>query len=177
MKKRRLVTRTIILIVLAAAVVYTLYSNSTQEAKDLQKVKVGKEAPDFVLTDLNGKEQQLSKYKGQGVLLNFWGTWCKPCEREMPYLEKISQVMKDQGVKVIAVNIGESDFSVRKYAEQHNLTFPIVNDTDGQVQSVYGIGKILPATYLIDKHGKVVKFHPGEMDEQTVQELIESIKP
>jgi thiol-disulfide isomerase/thioredoxin len=85
MKKKRLIIRTVILAVLLCAVGYTLYA---QFFADKQKVSVGDKAPDFILRDVNGETHQLSDYKGKGVFLNFWGTWCKPCKQEMPAMEK-----------------------------------------------------------------------------------------
>src|SRR5690606_15375394 len=87
--------RTAILLVLAGAIGFTLYNNATKENREV--LQVGDPAPDFKLTDLNGEELQLSDYKGQGVFVNFWGTWCKPCEKEFPLMERQYQVYKDQG--------------------------------------------------------------------------------
>ncbi|MEH7176727.1 thiol-disulfide oxidoreductase ResA [Neobacillus vireti] len=174
MKKRRLVMRTTILVILAAAVTYTLYANLTKDNR--MKVEVGKQAPDFALVDMNGEKHKLSDYKGQGVFLNFWGTWCKPCEAEMPYINNQYNHFKDSGVQVLAVNVSESELAVNHFAERKKLDFPIVIDTDGQVQTAYGINP-LPATFLIDKDGKVVKYHTGTMTERTVKEYMEKIKP
>jgi peroxiredoxin len=174
MKKQRLMIRTLILIVLGAAVAYTLYANFTKD--DIEKVAVGEKAPDFVLTDLNGKKHRLSDYEGQGVFLNFWGTWCKPCEKEMPYINNQYNKFKEQGVQVLAVNVGESDFAVEKFAEKHQLDFPIVIDESGDVQTAYGINP-LPATFLIDKDGKVIKYHTGELTEEMVNDFMKQIKP
>ncbi|MEH7252319.1 thiol-disulfide oxidoreductase ResA [Neobacillus niacini] len=175
MKKRRLIMRTIILVILGSAVVYTLYANLTKDNR--VKVAVGKQAPDFVLVDMNGEKHKLSDYKGQGVFLNFWGTWCKPCEAEMPYINNQYNHFKDSGVQVLAVNVSESELAVNQFAERKKLDFPIVIDTkDGQVQTAYGINP-LPATFLIDKDGKVVKYHTGTLTERTVREFMEKIKP
>jgi peroxiredoxin len=174
MKKRRLVMRTVILLVLGAAVAYTLYANLTKDTK--QKVAVGAEAPDFVLVDMEGNKHQLSDYKGQGVFLNFWGTWCKPCEEEMPYINNQYNQFKDKGVQVLAVDVSESELVVNQFADRHKLDFPIVIDKDGQVQTAYGINP-LPATFLIDKDGKVIKYHTGQLTEETVREFMEQIKP
>jgi peroxiredoxin len=174
MKKRRLVMRTVILLVLGAAVAYTLYANLTKDTK--QKVAVGAEAPDFVLVDMEGNKHQLSDYKGQGVFLNFWGTWCKPCEEEMPYINNQYNQFKDKGVQVLAVDVSESELVVNQFADRHKLNFPIVIDKDGQVQTAYGINP-LPATFLIDKDGKVIKYHTGQLTEETVREFMEQIKP
>ncbi|MDR6998595.1 thiol-disulfide oxidoreductase ResA [Neobacillus niacini] len=174
MKKQRLVMRTIILLVLGLAVAYTLYQNLTKD--DQQKVAIGKQAPDFVLTDMQGKKHRLSDYKGQGVFLNFWGTWCKPCEREMPYINNQYQQFKDKGVQVLAVDINESNIAVNQFAERYKLDFPIVIDKDKQVMNVYGIDP-LPATFLIDKNGNVVKYFTGQLTEDRVREFMEKIKP
>lgn len=174
MKKRRLVVRTLILLLLGAAVAYTLYANYKKD--DQLKVSVGEKAPDFILTDLQGHKHRLSDYKGQGVFLNFWGTWCTPCETEMPYINNEYHQFKDKGVQVLAVNVSESNLAVENFAQQHGLDFPIVIDKDGQVQAAYGIDP-LPATFLIDKDGKVVKYYTGQLSEETVKNLMNQIKP
>ncbi|MGG1675093.1 thiol-disulfide oxidoreductase ResA [Neobacillus sp. NRS-1170] len=174
MKKRRLVIRTVILLVLGAAVIYTLYANFTKDNK--LKVAVGETAPDFVLTDMQGNKHRLSDYRGQGVFLNFWGTWCPPCKKEMPYINNQYQQFKDKGVQVLSVDIQESELAVNQFAEHYKLDFPIMIDTDKEVMTAYGIDP-LPATFLIDKNGKVVKYNTGEMSENTVREFMEQIKP
>jgi len=173
MKKKRLWMRTVILLLLLAAVGYTVYSNFFTEKA---RVTVGSEAPDFVLTDLNGETHRLSDYRGKGVFLNFWGTWCKPCEKEMPYINRQYEVYKKQGVEVIAVNVGESKLAVEKFAERFGLKFPIVIDRQDQVMNAYDIDP-LPTTFLIDKNGEIVKVITGTMTESMVQQYMESIKP
>jgi peroxiredoxin len=172
-KQQRLIMRTVILLLLLAAVGYTIYSNFFTEK---ERVKVGSVAPDFVLTDLQGKEHRLSDYRGKGVFLNFWGTWCKPCEKEMPYINRQYEVYKKQGVEVLAVNVGETKLSVQKFADRFGLTFPIMIDREDQVMNAYDVGQ-LPATFLIDKNGKVKKMITGTMTEEMVKQYMESIKP
>jgi peroxiredoxin len=174
MKKRRLVTRTIILLLLGAAVIYTLYANFTKDTK--QKVAVGAEAPDFALVDMQGNKHQLSDYRGQGVFLNFWGTWCPPCKKEMPYINNQYHQYKDKGVQVLTVDIQESELAVNQFADRLKLDFPIMIDTDKEVMNTYGIDP-LPATFLIDKNGKVVTYYTGELTEEKVREFMEKIKP
>ncbi|SFA98007.1 MULTISPECIES: thiol-disulfide oxidoreductase ResA [unclassified Bacillus (in: firmicutes)] len=174
MKKKRLMTRTVILLILGAAVAYTLYANFTKD--DSKRVAVGEQAPDFIVTDLNGNKHRLSEYKGQGVFLNFWGTFCKPCEKEMPYINNQYHQFKDQGVQVLALDVKESELVVSKFVERHQLDFPVAIDTDGQIQDAYGIDPI-PATFLIDKEGKVVKYYTGQLTEAMVKDFMEQIKP
>ena len=174
MKMQRTIIRTMIILVLGAAVVYTLYANFTKN--DNHVVEKGKPAPDFALVDLDGTKHQLSEYKGQGVLLNFWATWCEPCKKEMPYFNNQYLEFKDQGVQVLAVNVGESNLVVGKFAEGYQLDFPIVLDKDSQVMNAYGIDP-LPITFLINKEGIVVNTHIGELTEEMVEEFMEQIKP
>ncbi|MBV7507182.1 thiol-disulfide oxidoreductase ResA [Bacillus sp. sid0103] len=174
MKKRRLVIRSIILLLLGSAVVYTLYANFTKDTK--QKVAVGGQAPDFALVDMQGNKHQLSDYRGQGVFLNFWGTWCPPCKKEMPYINNQYHQYKDKGVQVLTVDIQESELAVNQFADRLKLDFPIMIDTDKEVMNTYGIDP-LPATFLIDKNGKVVKYYTGELTEEKVREFMEKIKP
>ncbi|MCU9613749.1 thiol-disulfide oxidoreductase ResA [Caldibacillus lycopersici] len=173
-KKNRQIRRTVILVLLAVAIIYTLYANFTKD--DRKVAAVGDKAPDFVLTDLDGKEYKLSDYKGKGVFLNFWGTYCKPCKKEMPYVDNQYKKYKEQGVEVLAVNVGETDLAIETFANQYGLSFPIVVDEDAEVQEAYGIYP-LPATFLINPDGKIVKYITGEMNEQMVQQYMEMIKP
>ncbi|HEY2421957.1 MAG TPA: thiol-disulfide oxidoreductase ResA [Neobacillus sp.] len=174
MKKRRLVMRTVILLVLGAAVAYTLYANFTKD--DKQTVAVGTLAPDFVLSDMQGNVHRLSDYKGQGVFLNFWGTWCPPCKKEMPYINNQYHQFNGKGVQVLTVDINESQLAVNQFAKGLKLDFPIMIDTDKQVMSAYGIDT-LPATFLVDKNGKVIKYFTGELTENKIRNFMEEIKP
>ena len=173
-KKQRLILRSVILLVMTGAIIFTIYNALTKEQSEV--LQVGDKAPDFTLTDLNGQSQQLSDYRGQGVFVNFWGTWCKPCEKEFPLMEKQYQNFKDQGVQILAVNIAQSDYEVKQYAEQKNLTFPIVIDKNKSVMEAYNI-RPLPTTMLINPDGDIVKIITGEMSEEDIRRYMEEIKP
>lgn len=173
-KKKRVVMRTIILLVLVGAIVFTIYNSVTGDQQAV--LQVGDQAPDFKLTDLNGEEHQLSDYKGQGVFVNFWGTWCKPCKKEFPLMEKQYQVYKDQGVQILAVNIAQSDLEVQQFAEQLDLTFPIVIDKTKGVMEAYNI-RPLPTTLLVNADGEIEKIITGEMSEEDIKRYMEQIKP
>ena len=82
-KKNRLIMRTVVLFLLISAVVYAVASK-----EKVEMLVVGDLAPDFELIDLEGNKHKLSDYRGEGVFLNFWGTWCRPCKKEMPAIGK-----------------------------------------------------------------------------------------
>ncbi|MFJ7940111.1 thiol-disulfide oxidoreductase ResA [Peribacillus sp. NPDC096622] len=173
-KKRRLISRTIILLLLGAALVFALYTNFTKDKNE--SLRKGSDAPNFVLTDMEGKEHKLSDYKGKGVFLNFWGTYCKPCEYEMPYMENQYKNFKDQGVEILAVNVGESDYAVNNFITKHNLTFPVMIDKGREVENAYRVD-ILPVSFLVDKEGKVIDIITGALTEESIQKHMERIKP
>lgn len=173
-KKRRPISRTIILLLLGAALVFALYTNFTKDKNE--SLRKGSDAPNFVLTDMEGKEHKLSDYKGKGVFLNFWGTYCKPCEYEMPYMENQYKNFKDQGVEILAVNVGESDYAVNNFITKHDLTFPVMIDKGREVENAYRVD-ILPVSFLVDKEGKVIDIITGALTEESIQKHMERIKP
>ncbi|MFS0576708.1 thiol-disulfide oxidoreductase ResA [Sporosarcina sp. 179-K 3D1 HS] len=170
-KRKRLIIRTIVLLTLVAAVIYSIASKEKVEV-----LVVGDKAPDFELVDLDGNKHRLSDYKGQGVFLNFWGTWCPPCKEEMPYMEKQYQVFKDKGVQILAVDIAEPQLKVESFRDQYGLTFPIVIDKNKSVMETYNIGP-LPTTVLIDPDGKIVHVEKRGMSEEVIKSFMERIQP
>lgn len=175
-KHKRLVIRSLILLVLLAAVGYTLYSNLTKASQG--EIQVGQTAPDFVLKDMNGKKHQLSDYRGKGVFLNFWGTWCDPCKREMPYMNDLYGEYSKKGVEILAVHVKDTPYLVENFIKEYGLRFPVMIDKDGDVQNEYGIDP-LPESLLIGPDGKVKKIIIGNQNlkEKDFRSLFDSIKP
>lgn len=173
-KNKRSAVRGVILFVLAVAIIYTVYAAATKDKIDI--VKEGAKAPDFELVDLNGEKHRLKDYEGQGVLLNFWGTWCEPCEREFPAMTRQYELMKHDGVQIIAVNFAQSQFEVSKYVKNMGMTFPVAIDKTKSVFTAYNIDP-LPTSIFIDPQGKVERIVTGEMKEAQIASYMESIMP
>ncbi len=173
MKKRRFFIRTGILLVMLAALCYTMY-NSVFAKQD--RVKEGSIAPNFVLQSVDGERIELKDLKGKGIFLNFWGTWCGPCKQEFPYMANQYQVFKDRGVEIVAVNVGESNIAVKNFMDAYGVNFPVALDKDRQVTEAYDITP-LPTTFLINPEGKVIKVIKGTMTERNVYEYMNLIKP
>lgn len=172
-KKKRLAIRTTILLVIVIALGYTFYQSFFV---DKNVVRVGDDAVNFVLTDLNGERIELADYKGKGVMLNFWGTYCPPCEKEMPIMQKLYDEYKDQGIEIIAVNVNEAELAVQSFVSRHKLTFPTPIDKGMRVSDAYGINP-LPTTFMIDGHGKVVEVFTGQLTENILRNFFEDVKP
>jgi len=112
-------------------------------------------AIDFTLPDINGLSHTLSDYKGKLIFLNFWATWCPPCKAEMPSMEKMYNESDKNKFVVLAVNVGESEGKVKKFAETHKYTFPILIDKDAKISLKYRAYGI-PLTYVIDQKGEII---------------------
>jgi thiol-disulfide isomerase/thioredoxin len=113
-------------------------------------------APAFQLDDMDGDSHDLQEYAGKVILLNFWATWCPPCRREMPSMERLYQQLQAEGFVVVAINQFEDPDHVFAFTGQLSLdpTFPILFDSDSRVAESYNV-KGLPSTYLIDRQGRV----------------------
>jgi peroxiredoxin len=113
-----------------------------------------RERADFTLTDLEGKPWSLQGLHGKVVLVNFWATWCPPCRKEMPDLQKIYQEFKDQGLLILAIS--DEDISkVKPFIEEHNTTYPILLDPGSKVHKLFVVEGI-PKSFLYDREGKLV---------------------
>jgi len=126
-------------------------------------------APDFTLRDIISKEKvTLSNMRGKVVLINFWATWCQPCQAEMPHLQAIYDEFKDQGFEVLSISIDEArDASkVKPLIRRGKYTFPVLHDKKTQVIPLYNPEQTLPYNALVDKEGKLVwtklSYAPGE---------------
>ncbi|MBV9764708.1 MAG: TlpA family protein disulfide reductase [Acidobacteriaceae bacterium] len=111
-------------------------------------------APDFSLMDSNGALVKLSEYRGKVVLLNFWATWCGPCQLEIPWFEEFEQQYKSKGFEVIGVSMDDDGWPVVKpYIAEHKLNYRVLLGNDS-VSQLYGGLEALPTTFLIDREGK-----------------------
>lgn len=121
-------------------------------------IMVGKPAPDFTLTGLDGKQVTLSSLKGKVVLLDFWATWCPPCVRSLPEINALYH--ENQSVKVFAVNVGEGKAAINEFLKSKNLDLPVLMDTDEAVKQKYGIDGI-PTTIIIKPDGVIQQVFVG----------------
>ncbi len=135
-------------------------------------------AKNFTFKDLDGKTRSLSDYRGQVVLVNFWATWCPPCRREMPSLERLHQKLQGQPFIILAVDQWESYDLVFAFTGQLDPqpTFPILFDSKSQASKQWDV-KGLPASFIVDKRGRVVYRAMGgrEFDHPEIEQIIRDL--
>lgn len=133
----------------------------------------GEPATDFALAGLDGRKVTLSKLKGKVVILDFWATWCGPCRRWMPIVEKVGKELAPKGVLVYAVNVRETKDQVRQYLSKTGVKVPILFDSDGAIGTAYGAVSI-PLTVIVGRDGKIAKTMVGVHSESDLRAALEA---
>jgi len=116
--------------------------------------------PEFSGFTADGQKVSLVGLSGRVVLLNFWATWCLECRPEMPAFERLHREFSVQGLAVVGINAREGTSTIREYAKELGLTFPLISDPTGKINSAYGVIG-LPTTFLIGRDGRAVALAIG----------------
>ncbi|MFD6507926.1 MULTISPECIES: TlpA family protein disulfide reductase [unclassified Bacillus (in: firmicutes)] len=189
----RKLTIIVVLVCLAGYAAYEQFGNKDQAVQGKQEkseavmkemiarngIEVGKSAPDFELTKLDGTNVKLSDLKGKKVILNFWATWCGPCQQEMPDMEAFYKEHKEN-VEILAINYtpsekGGGEEKVRNFAKEKGITFPILLDKNIDVTTAYKVITI-PTSYFIDTKGVIQDKFIGPMTQKEMEKRIEKLK-
>jgi thiol-disulfide isomerase/thioredoxin len=113
-------------------------------------------APDFTLQSLDGSSIRLSDYRGKGVLLNFWATWCGPCKIEMPWFVELQKQYGPQGLQIVGVAMDDaSTKDIAAFAKDMGVNYPVLIGKES-VGDAYGGVQFLPESFYIDRNGKIV---------------------
>ena len=127
-----------------------------------------KPAPEFVRIDLNHQRLDLDAYRGKVVLLNFWATWCAPCQLEMPHFVAWQNKYGSQGLQIIGISMDDDPALARSAYRKLKLNYPVAMG-DQKLGELYGGILGLPVTYLIDGHGRIRARFNGETDLNKVE--------
>ena len=169
MKKIFITFGVIILIVISIVV---LESNKPKtEVQENTGMSIGDFAPNFELISIDDSVHKLSDYKGRPVIINFFASWCPPCRAEMPEFENIH---KQGNIIVIGVNLQENPESVKSFADELRITFPLLLDYDAKVKVQYNV-ITQPVTYFIDSNGVIVDKKLGPLTSKEITEKIEKL--
>lgn len=141
--------------------------------KDEYILQIGRKMPNFTLENLQGKEVSLSDYEGKIVLVNFWATWCKFCDAEMPDLQRLSEENED--LVVLGVNVGENHGKVEKYINKGGYNFEVLLDEDKEIAQDYLVSG-LPASYFADEKGVFLGRVPGMLTYEQMNQILNDIR-
>jgi thiol-disulfide isomerase/thioredoxin len=111
-------------------------------------------APELNLPTLDGGRVDLAQLRGRVVLVNFWASWCPPCRKEMPSMERLSRLMAQRPFTLLAINAGETPEQMRAFLNEVPLTFPILLDQDSARMKAWRVF-VLPTSFLVDKQGQI----------------------
>jgi cytochrome c biogenesis protein CcmG/thiol:disulfide interchange protein DsbE len=130
-------------------------------------------APDarVALPVLGGGLQTLGAHRGEVVVLNFWASWCPPCEEEAPLLERAQPTLSRSRATVLGVTYKDTTTDSQAFVRRYHLSYPVLRDSTGAFAHAYGTDK-LPETFLIDRGGRVVAISRGEVDSAFVDRAI-----
>jgi thiol-disulfide isomerase/thioredoxin len=120
-------------------------------------------APEVRFTSLTGQPFSTSDLRGKVVLVNFWATWCAPCRKEMPHLNRIADKYRASGLVMLGVNIDDDVRTASDVAAKLGVKFPVLLDTDKKVSKLYDLNS-MPSTLVIDRNGRVRYVHRGYQD-------------
>ena len=134
--------------------------------------------PPLALRDLNGKEHRLADYRGRVVVLNFWATWCEPCLREMPSMQRLQDKLGGKRFAVLAVDFGEGAPRVKGFLKDLPVRFTVLLDRDISVASAWKV-KVLPTTLVVDAEQRIRYSVIGDLewDSPSVETAIRKLLP
>ncbi|MBI4827940.1 MAG: TlpA family protein disulfide reductase [Nitrospinae bacterium] len=133
-------------------------------------------APSLTLPRLGGGEMSLQSLRGKPALVNFWATWCVPCLKEMPEIERFFQIKKADGLAVAMINVKESAAAVESFMAPHGYTFTVLLDEKGEAVEKFQVFG-LPTTVFIDRDGVIRYTHMGELTREILYMGYREINP
>jgi peroxiredoxin len=133
-------------------------------------IGIGQAAPNFTLPDENGHPITLRSFRGQPTIINFWASYCAPCQDETLLLQRFYEDHQSQKLVILGINEGEPMSTITQFVQQYELTYPVISDRTLQFNDSSSYDPVpLPRTYFIDKQGIVQALFTGELNAETLQ--------
>ncbi len=136
-----------------------------------------KPAPALLLTDMDGVKHDIRDYRGRPVIINFWATWCPPCRRELPSMNRAWKKIKDEGIVMLAVDVGEDEDTIFTFMADYPIDFTVLLDSSGDVTARWPVVG-LPTTFVLDRKGRLVYQAIGgrEWDNDSLLDKVRALK-
>jgi len=135
---------------------------------------IGSKAPDFELADLSGKKVRLSDFNNRVVIVDFWATWCGPCRAEIPDFVRLQSKYRGQGLTILGVAVNSEEKTVRSFAEDHDINYPVLLEGD-ETTKLFGGVYAIPTTFVLDRQGRIVKKFIGAMPAEAFEEAVKPL--
>lgn len=172
-----------LVLVLAAIGIYTAIGSDDGDGDDgnYGYARVGEDAPDFTLQTFEGEPFTLSDHRGEVVVVNFWGSWCEPCIREMPAFQAVYEASGDDVAFVGVGSKRDSEENAVAFADDTGVTFPIGRDSEGGTRAAGQITKdynivVYPTTFIVDPEGRIAGVFPKEVHGDELEQAIEDAR-
>lgn len=150
------------------------YASAAQAAGAREGLQPGLRFPDIAYTDAAGQARRVSEARGKVLILHFWGSWCPPCQREMPDLDRLHRKLKArQDIRFVFLPVREAASRARAWVKEKGLALPIADGgepaardgafllADGRRLGDRDLARVFPTTYVLDRHGLVLFAHTG----------------
>ncbi len=177
MKRISILTISLVLIVAISGFFLMSVPTSDATTSETRASTDGKQAPDFTLTTTDGKTLKLSDYKGKGVIVNFWATWCPPCRAEIPDMIELQKEYASKGFSFIGIAIGDEEEKVKAFVVAQKMNYPVAI---GSRELAMSYGKFtqegairgIPTSFVINGKGEILEYFVGARDKATFAEAI-----
>ncbi len=158
-------------VIIGAGSVY--YNLSTPEQTSLTSPTQKGAAPQFTLSDIEGRHVSLSQYRGKVVILDFWATWCPPCKKEIPDFISLQHQYASQGLQIIGIGLDEPS-AVASFARTNGINYPVAVGDDA-IANLYGGVSGIPTTFIIDRNGNIKNRFEGFTDRSVFEAEIKKL--
>lgn len=154
-----------------------LFLQVAQAQQSLTALKNPSAAPPLILRDMDGVKHDIRDYRGRPVIINFWATWCPPCRRELPSMNRAWKKLKEEGIVMLAVDVGEDEDTIFTFMADYPIDFSVLLDSEGKVSEAWPV-RGLPTTFVLDGQGRLVYRAIGgrEWDDDALLNKVRALK-
>ncbi|UOQ93123.1 TlpA family protein disulfide reductase [Halobacillus shinanisalinarum] len=178
--KKKVVVQVLVGLSLITLIIFAIYDDSKsteqnypEKVSENSQLREGDKFPVLSLDTLEKVKKDIDFKSNKITLVNLWATWCPPCQKEMPLIEKYYNEYLSKGFNVVAISMGEGRIVVENYIEDHSLLIPVLIDPKMVTQNKLGVHGI-PTSFFVNSEGIIIQKHNGELTEPQLKRIINS---